>query len=84
MKFMNETPELLKKFLAEYDEEKKDKIWNEHSNLFRNFWQQRIMNGTEELQDSEIDQVVRILDRNGKGNTKGAEVGFTPFSGQSA
>lgn len=70
---LNEVGDLLKKFLVEYDEEKKDRIWAEHSNSFRNFWVQKIVNGAEELQDSEIDQVVRILDRNGKGNTKGAE-----------
>ena len=44
------------------------------SQKFRNFWTDRIMNRPDgELDDPEIDEIVRILDRNGKGNTKDSE-----------
>jgi hypothetical protein len=61
-------------FLQGYDVEKKDAIWTSHSQKFRTFWNDRIIAGGEgELEDPEIDEIVRILDRNGKGNTKDTE-----------
>jgi hypothetical protein len=61
-------------FLQGYDIEKKDAIWTAQSQKFRTFWNGRIMAGGEgELDDPEIDDIVRILDRNGKGNTKESE-----------
>jgi hypothetical protein len=61
-------------FLQGYNAEKKDAIWTAQSQKFRTFWNDRIMAGVEgELDDPEIDDVVRILDRNGKGNTKESE-----------
>jgi hypothetical protein len=53
-------------FLQGYDIEKKDAIWTAQSQKFRTFWNGRIMAGGEgELDDPEIDDIVRILDRNG-------------------
>ena len=66
--------EIFNNFLINYDLETKDIIWEKQSNLFRDFWNNRVMSGQkEDLSDSEIDEVVKILDRNGKGNTFGCE-----------
>jgi hypothetical protein len=67
-------PKRFAAFLQGYDVEKKDAIWRAHSQKFRTFWNDRIIGGGEgELDDPEIDEIVRILDRNGKGNTKESE-----------
>jgi len=55
-------------FIRNYDKEKSKLIWAEKSKQFRDFWNNRILN------KAEIDQIVRILDRNAKGNTKNDEV----------
>jgi hypothetical protein len=61
-------------FIANYAFEEKKKIWQEHSQKFHTFWQNRILNhSAPELNDDEIDGIIRILDRNGKGNRQGAE-----------
>jgi hypothetical protein len=73
MKDLNETKNLLKRFLVDYDEEKKDQIWENQSKFFRVFWDKKILDSKKDLQDSEIDAIVSILDRNGKGNTKDSE-----------
>ncbi len=66
--------DLFAEFIANYDVSKKDAIWASQSETFRNFWDQNIVNGSpESLTDDDIDAIVRILDRNGKGNTKDTE-----------
>ena len=61
-------------FLNSYDADKKDAIWKAQSQKFCTFWTERVMNGPErELDNPEIDQIIRILDRFGKGNTKESE-----------
>ena len=68
------TSQLFDAFLPKYDIEAKDAIWKAQSQQFRDFWSQKIMSGgAQELQDSEIDDIVRILDRNGRGNTAASE-----------
>jgi len=57
-------------FLAEYNEEEKDAIWQEQSNTFKAFWEKKVLNSdTEELDDFELDGIIRIFDRNARGNT---------------
>ncbi len=74
---MNYKADLFNKFnafIANYAFEEKKKIWQEHSQKFHTFWQNRILNhSAPELNDEEIDGIIRILDRNGKGNRQGAE-----------
>jgi hypothetical protein len=66
--------QLFATFLASYNEEEKNAVWKAHSQKFRNFWNERIMADTPgELDDSAVDEIVRILDRNGKGNTAATE-----------
>lgn len=56
---------------TQYDEEESFQIWAEKSKQFQDFWTNRILNknGTP-LSEGEIDEIIRILDRNAKGNTK--------------
>ncbi len=66
--------QLLTTFLTKYDAEAKDAIWSRHSQQFREFWNARVLIGPKgELGDAEIDKIVRLLDKNGKGNTKDSE-----------
>lgn len=61
-------------FLQQYDAALKDAVWKQQSNTFRVFWTQRVMGpGSERLSDEECDAIIRILDRNGKGNSKDTE-----------
>lgn len=60
-----------KKFAEEYNFDLKEKIWDEKQKEFSNFWENRIMDeSSPELKEEEIDKIIQILDRNGKGNTK--------------
>lgn len=62
---------LFKEFLGSYSPEQHDAIWEKHSLAFREFWTQRILNQKGPgLTEAEIDQIVRILDINAKGNTR--------------
>lgn len=60
-------------FLNSYDEDAKNAIWREHSVRFHTFWQEKIMNGYHSPTDAEIDEIVRLLDTKGKGNSTGDE-----------
>jgi len=67
-------PGVVATFLQGYDAAAKDDIWKRHSSAFREFWTNRVMApGTDALSDEECDKIIRILDRNGKGNTKETE-----------
>lgn len=67
-------PKLFAAFLADYDVDAKNAIWRSHSQHFNEFWGARILNREAgELNDGEIDDIVRILDRHGKGNTASDE-----------
>lgn len=57
-------------FLEIYNKDSIDKVWEQKSFQFRAFWKNRIMNASvKEISDVEIDEIVRILDKHGKGNT---------------
>lgn len=61
-------------FLTSYDAAVVDRTWSDLSARVRKFWHARIMpNDTSPISDEDCDEVIRILDRNGKGNTKGSE-----------
>lgn len=59
-------------FLSRYDEENKNNIWRQQSQKFKTFWETRILLGAA-LEDYEVDEIVRILDRHGRGCTKNNE-----------
>jgi len=65
---------LIRQFLATYDKEEKDQIWKEQSKRVHDFLNNRVMsNSLGDIPDSECDEIIRILDRNGKGNIKDSE-----------
>lgn len=65
---------LFELFLKSYQEEEKNKIWTIQSTAFKEFWNERIMKSDNQgLNEQEIDDIIRILDRHGKGNTKNTE-----------
>lgn len=66
--------ELAGDFIRRYAADTKDRIWQQQSATFRNFWQQKVLGGSSgEISDESCDQIIRILDCNGKGNTKDSE-----------
>lgn len=71
---VEEVKNLFNDFLKDYNTSVKDKIWLEQSDKFRNFWNNKVILGKpNQITDYQIDEIVRILDRNGKGNRKDAE-----------
>jgi hypothetical protein len=71
---MQELKASIPDFFVQYDVGEKDKIWEQQSTQLRNFLKDRVLSPTAApLTDDECDQVIRILDRNGKGNTKDSE-----------
>lgn len=57
-----------------YDSVRKEKAWIELSTQFRDFWASRIMaTDNEAISDDDCDKIIKILDRNGKGNNKDTE-----------
>src|ERR1043166_4158160 len=66
--------DLKREFFDSYDAAAKDEIWKKQSEVFRSFWSSRIMDAASPpLAEEECDRVIRILDRNGKGNTRDSE-----------
>jgi len=66
--------EIFDTFLKSYPEEQKSSLWTIQSTNFRKFWNERIIiPDSQELTEQEIDEIVRILDSHGKGNTKDSE-----------
>lgn len=65
---------LLSEFRSTYDADEKDQAWKMLSQRFRTFWSERVLSSNPEaISDADSDEIIRILDRNGKGNTKDSE-----------
>jgi hypothetical protein len=65
--------QLFKRFRSTYDEQKFTETWRNLSTDFRKLWQERVLlNKKVKISESEIDDIVRIVDRHGKGNTGAA------------
>lgn len=61
-------------FLKKHDIAASDLAWQRNRALFRDFWSGRVMaTPPSPIPDSECDPIIRVLDRNGSGNTKGCE-----------
>jgi len=61
-------------FLKQYDAPSKDAIWSGHSSKFRSFWNNQVLaSNSDPISDERCDEIVRILDSKGKGNSKGSE-----------
>ena len=51
-----------------------DQLWSRHSEMFRSFWSGRVKSpGGGSIGDDECDVIIRILDRNAKGNNKSTD-----------
>lgn len=58
-------------FIMNWEENSRNIIWEENRQKFIFFWKNRILNKkSSDLTDKEIDEIVSILDKNGRGNTK--------------
>jgi hypothetical protein len=56
-------------FLRNFKNE--DEIFNDYSLKFKNFWRNLVLNDkVHSLDDSDLDPIIRMMDLNGKGNTK--------------
>lgn len=65
---------LISEFHTSYDSVAMDRLWGNQSQLFRKFWNERVMSVSSDIiTDAECDAIIRFLDRNGKGNTKDSE-----------
>lgn len=70
----DQVKQLFNAFFSRYDADAKDAIWAKQSEQFKTFWNDKILSREKgELDDAEIDRIVRILDKNGKGNTRESE-----------
>jgi hypothetical protein len=66
--------DLIAEFFRQYDPVAQDRIWEDHRAKFHGFWSGEVLaGGTEEIPDGRCDEIIRILDRSGKGNTKGSQ-----------
>jgi 5-methylcytosine-specific restriction endonuclease McrBC GTP-binding regulatory subunit McrB len=67
--------DLFNDFIKGYNEKSKNTIWDEKSRELKVFWSTRIgSKDSAPLTDAEMDDIIRILDRNARGNTKDDEV----------
>jgi hypothetical protein len=64
----------LPEFEGGYNSSETEKVWKAQSAEFRDFWITRVM-GTDvnPISDEDCDKVIKILDRNVKGNNKDTE-----------
>jgi len=74
VKDLNEVSNLVRQFQENYDAKSMDQRWLTLNQEVRQFWVEKILvpDGTS-IPDTDCDDIIRILDRNGKGNSKGAE-----------
>jgi len=57
-------------FLKGYNSIERDEIWNQHTRTFKTFWNTKILNdAVKELDDFEVDSIIRLIDRHARGNT---------------
>jgi hypothetical protein len=62
--------ELFNEFMQSYDEETKNSLWEKQRDDFFSLWDKSLL---EKLQKSEIDKIVKLLDKHGKGSTSDDE-----------
>lgn len=75
-----EIKKLFEEFNRSYDREKSKSTWKKQSQVFRDFWQNRIMSSNTELTEEEMQPIIWILDANAKGiRNSGIEPACKPF-----
>lgn len=64
----------INQFLSKYDQVKMDELWAIQSQQVRDFLNNMVLSDEPSpIPDIECDEIIRILDRNGKGNTKDSQ-----------
>jgi hypothetical protein len=64
----------LSEFEGGYNHSDKERLWENLSAQFREFWINRVMGSdSDPISDGDCDKVIKILDSNGKGNNKHTE-----------
>jgi len=69
-----ELQSLASQFAEQFDAKASDAVWLNHQKTFQQFWNTRVRTADGRLiPDSECDEIIRFLDRNGRGNTRQSE-----------
>jgi len=75
-----EVKRLFEEFIKSIDLKKSQETWERQSAQFQDFWKNRIMNGTGDLTEEEMQSIIRLLDSHAKGiRGSGAEPCCLPF-----
>lgn len=61
---------LFKEFLSKYDAEHFAVIWDKQSNIFKEFWNEKILSKEAELLVADTDAIIRLIDTKARGHQK--------------
>lgn len=61
---------LFKEFLSKYDAEHFTEIWDKQSKVFKEFWNEKILNKKTELFVADTDAIIRLIDTKARGHQK--------------
>jgi len=74
-----ELKKLFEGFARTYDQKKSQAIWGKQSSQFGEFWKRRVLEGTGDLTEEEMQPIIRLLDSRAKGiKDSGVEPGCLP------
>jgi hypothetical protein len=61
---------LFRQFLSEYDSSRKAEVWEGQRQIFKRFWNDKILSPTSEMTVDDTDAIIRLLDMKGRGRQK--------------
>ena len=61
---------LYNQFLAQYDSAHHAEVWEKQKQIFKRFWNEKILNPTSELTVDDTDAIIRLLDTKGRGRQR--------------
>lgn len=61
---------LFKQFLSEFDSARQTEVWENQKQIFKCFWNDKILNPTSELTVADTDAVIRLLDNKARGRQR--------------
>lgn len=61
---------LFKQFSSEFDSARKSEVWENQRQIFKRFWNEKILNPTSELTVADTDAIIRLLDIKGRGHQR--------------
>lgn len=78
---INRIQTLFKQFLSEFDSAQQAEVWENQKQIFKRFWDDKILNPTSELTVADTDAIIKLLDYRARGHQKAdvsvANVGLT-------